>query len=269
MNILQSIVLGIIQGATEFLPVSSSGNLVIYPAIFKWGTPTLSFVMALHMGTFFAVFFYYIKDVWRLIIAFFNTFKKNRTPEENAYVRLFWMLFVALLPAGIVGVLYADKIGDVFSEPHIVSLFLFVTAAILILSSIDFRKKWDSIENVSLKHALSVGFLQIAALFPGISRSGSTIAGGVFAGLNREDAARFSFLLSIPTIGGAGLLEIKNALNASVSGVSHSAILAGFIASFIVGFLSIGFFFKVIKKTKFYYFAAYCILLGILGFIFA
>ncbi len=269
MGIFKAIVLGAIQGATEFLPVSSSGNLVIYPAMFHWGTPTLSFVMALHMGTFFAVLFYYIKDVWRLILAFFNTFKKERTAEENTYVKLFWMLFVALLPAGIVGVLYADKIGNVFSEPHVVSLFLFITAAILILSSIDFRKKWDSIENINLKHALSVGFLQIAALFPGISRSGSTIAGGVFAGLNRKDAARFSFLLSIPTIGGAGLLEIKNALNASVSGASHLAIGAGFITSFIVGFLSIGFFFKVIRKTKFYYFAIYCIVLGILGLIFA
>ncbi len=269
MNIFRAIVLGIIQGATEFLPVSSSGNLVIYPAIFKWGTPTLSFVMALHMGTFFAVLIYYIKDVWRLIFAFFNTFKRNRTPEEQTYVRLFWMLFVALIPAGIVGVLFSDKIGDVFSKPHVVSIFLFITAGILILSSIDFRKKWDSIENINLKHALSVGFIQTAALFPGISRSGSTIAGGVFSGLNREDAARFSFLLSIPTIGGAGLLEIKSALNSSVSHVSHMALFWGFAASFIVGFLSIGFFFKVIRKTKFYYFAIYCIVLGIIGLIFA
>ncbi len=269
MSVFRAIILGTIQGATEFLPVSSSGNLVIYPAMFKWGTPTLSFVMALHMGTFFAVFLYYIKDVWRLILAFFNTFKKHKTSEEKAYVRLFWMLFVALIPAGVVGVLYADKIGKVFSEPHIVSIFLFITATILILSSIDFRKQWDKIEDVRLKHALSIGFLQIAALFPGISRSGSTIAGGVFSGLNREDAARFSFLLSIPTIGGAGILEMGSALNASISGASHAAIFAGFIASFVVGFLSIGFFFTVIKKTKFYYFAIYCIILGILGLIFA
>ncbi len=269
MDIFKAIVLGIIQGATEFLPVSSSGNLVIYPAIFKWGTPTLSFVMALHMGTFFAVLFYYIKDVWRLILAFFNTFKKRKTKEEKAYVRLFWMLFIALIPAGIVGVLFADKIGDVFSEPHTVSIFLFITAGILILSSIDFRKQWDKIENIRLKHALSVGFIQIAALFPGISRSGSTIAGGVFSGLNREDAARFSFLLSIPTIGGAGLLEIKSALNSSISNVSHAALFWGFIASFVVGFLSIGFFFRIIKKTKFYYFAIYCIILGLIGLIFA
>ncbi len=268
MDIFRSIILGIIQGATEFLPVSSSGNLVIYPAVFKWGTPTLSFVMALHMGTFFAVLLYYIKDVWRLILAFFNTFKTQKTKEEKEYVRLFWMLIVALIPAGIVGVLYSDKIADFFSKPHVVSIFLFITAGILILSSIDFRKKWDSIENVSLKHALSIGFIQVAALFPGISRSGSTIAGGVFSGLNREDAARFSFLLSIPTIGGAGLLEMKSALNVSVSNASHSAIFAGFIASFIVGFLSIGFFFRVIKKTKFYYFAIYCILLGIVGLAF-
>ncbi len=269
MDIFRAVILGIIQGATEFLPVSSSGNLVIYPAIFKWGTPTLSFVMALHMGTFFAVLIYYIKDVWRLILAFFNTFKKERTPEETAYVRLFWMLFVALIPAGIAGVLYADKIGDVFSQPRIVSIFLFITAAILILSSIDFRKQWDKIKNIKLKHALSVGFFQIAALFPGISRSGSTIAGGIFSGLNRKDAARFSFLLSIPTIGGAGLLEIKKALNVSVSHVSHTALIAGFLASFIVGFLSIGFFFKIIRKTKFYYFAIYCVLLGIAGLLFA
>ncbi len=269
MNVFRAVVLGIIQGGTEFLPVSSSGNLVIYPAMFHWGAPTLSFVMALHMGTFFAVLLYYIKDVWRLILAFFNTFKKERTEEQNFYVHLFWMLFIALLPAGIVGVLFANKIANVFSEPHTVCIFFFITAALLILASVNWRKKWDTLENVSLKHALSVGFLQIIALFPGISRSGSTIVGGIFSGMNQKDAARFSFLLSIPTIGGAGLFEIKDALNASVSGISHTPLFFGFLASFIVGFLSIGFFFKVIKRTKFYVFAIYCIALGVIGLVFS
>jgi undecaprenyl-diphosphatase len=269
MSIFRAIVLGVIQGLTEFLPVSSSGNLVIYPAIFGWSTPTLSFAMALHLGTFFAVFLYYFKEVKKLIVAFFRTFKSNKTGEEIFYVRLFWLLFVALLPASIVGLLFADRIGEVFAQPHTVSIFLFITAAILIVSSIKFQGKRDTLKHISLKHALSVGFLQIIALFPGISRSGSTIAGGIFSGMNKEDAAKFSFLLSIPIIGGAGLFELKSALNASISGVSFSALLAGFLVSFICGFLSIKFFFVVIRRAKFYYFALYCIILGVVGLIFA
>jgi len=268
MNIFRAIVLGVIQGLTEFLPVSSSGNLVIYPAIFRWGTPTLSFTMALHLGTLFAVILYYFKDVKKLVVGFFHTFKSNKTDEQSFYVRLFWLLFVALLPASIVGLLFSDRIGEVFAQPHIVSIFLFITAAILIVSSINFYSERDTLKHISLKHALFVGFLQIIALFPGISRSGSTIAGGIFSGMNKEDAAKFSFLLSIPIIGGAGLLELKSALNVSISGVSFSALFAGFLASFIFGFLSIKFFFAVIRRAKFYYFALYCIILGIVGFIF-
>jgi len=270
MDVFQAIVLGLVQGATEFLPISSSGHLALFSALFRWDPPTLAFAVALHMGTLLAVVIYYIGDVWKLILAVVNTFKKRERldHQDQFYVRLLWMLLVALIPAGTVGLLFADEIGGTLSEPHLVSIFLFVTAFLLVAASWDSGRGLETIDKVSLKHALSVGFLQILALFPGVSRSGSTIAGGIFAGLTREDSARFSFLLSIPTLTAAGLLESKDALTASVSHVSLVVVFCGFITAFIVGFLSIRFFFATIKRTKFYYFAAYCVLVGIVGLVF-
>ncbi len=268
MNLFRPIVLGIIQGATEFLPVSSSGHLVILPAIFKWQEPTLSFTMSLHMGTFLSVLVYYFKDVINLFKGFFAMFKKLKTPEELFYLKLFWLLLVAFIPAALVGVFLKSRVETTFSDPHLVSYFFLFTAFILFLASINFRKHRETLQKASFKHAITIGLMQIFSLFPGVSRSGMTISGGVFSGLKREDAARFSFLLSIPTIFGAGIFELKDALNVSVSQATGKEIFIGFLFSFIVGFISIKFFFALIKKTKFYIFALYCLVLALIGLFF-
>jgi len=268
MTLFRSIVLGVIQGATEFLPVSSSGHLVVLPAIFGWQVPTLSFTISLHMGTFLAVLVYYFKDVINLFKGFFAMFKKLKTPEEFFYLKLFWLLVIAFIPAALLGIFLKSRVEKTFSDPHIVSYFFLFTALVLFLSSINFMKHAEAIQRASFKHAIFVGFMQIFSLFPGISRSGMTISGGVFSGLKREDAARFSFLLSIPTIFGAGIFELKDAMNVSVSHATGIEIFIGVLFSFIVGILSIKFFFALIRKTKFYVFALYCLILAIIGLIF-
>jgi undecaprenyl-diphosphatase len=268
---LQAVILGILQGGTEFLPVSSSGHLAMYSALFKWTSPTLAFAVALHMGTLLAVIVYYLHDMRELIRGFFNTFthREYLTDHDRFYLRLCWLLVLAVIPAGVVGLIFSERIGETMAQPHLVAVFFFVTAILLVTSSWYFSTERDPIARISPKHALWVGFFQILALFPGVSRSGSTIAAGVFAGMNREDAARFSFLLSIPTLAAAGVLEVKDALTESVSNVAPLAVLCGFATSFVVGFFSIKFFFAIIKRAKFYYFAAYCAVHGIVGLIFA
>jgi len=270
MDIFHAVVLGIIQGGTEFLPVSSSGHLALGAALLGWESPTLAFAIALHMGTLLAVVMYYHRDVGLLVQASVKIVRRKRDldPERRFYVRLVWMLCVALVPAGIVGVLFSDEIGRTMAYPRLVSLFLFVTATLLVISGIISRRAPAPIEGISLRHALAVGFLQIIALFPGISRSGSTIAGGIFSGLKKEDAARFSFLLSIPTLAAAGVLEVREPLGAGAAGASYVPVLLGFLASFLVGFLSIKVFFALIKRVNLYIFAAYCAALGTVGLIF-
>lgn len=268
MTLFRAVVLGIIQGATEFLPVSSSGHLVVIPALLGWATPTLSFTMGLHAGTLLSVIVYYIKDVIKLFKGIFSLFKRIRTPEEKFYLKLAIYIIIAMIPGGIVGVLFSKKVELAFASPHTVSILFFVTAFILILASFNFTNNAVDLRRMSAKNALIVGFMQIVSLLPGVSRSGSTIAGGIYSGMNKDDAARFSFLLSIPMIFGASLFEAKDMLNSSIAGVSRSELLIGMAVAFIVGILSIKLFFALIRKTKFYVFAIYCIVLGVIGLIF-
>lgn len=196
-------------------------------------------------------------------------FRKLRAPEEVFYLKLFWLLLIAFIPAVLMGILLKTRVEESFSTPHIVSYFFFFIALMLFLASINFRKDLKTIRQVSWKNAISVGLLQILSLFPGVSRSGMTISGGVFSGLKREDAARFSFLLSIPTILGAGIFELKDALNPSISHATSMEIFIGFLFSFMIGILFIRFFFKLVKKSRFYFFTIYCMLIGVLGLFFA
>ncbi len=267
MELIKALVLGALQGATEFIPVSSSGHLVIVPALLGWKEPNLTFAMALHMGTFLAVFIYYFKDVVNLIKGFFATFKRNRTTTETFHSKLCWLIIIALIPAGIAGLIFSNDIDRTFGQPHYVSYFFFVTAFLLIVASLVKIKEPLKIEDMGIKNALAAGLLQIISLLPGVSRSGATMSGGIFSGMNKEDAAKFSFLLSIPTILGAGILTVRDMFSVSQA-FSMGEFFTGFLAAFIVGILSIKFFFSIVRRTNFYFFAIYCILIGVAGLIF-
>ncbi|MDO5821617.1 undecaprenyl-diphosphate phosphatase [Methanosphaera sp.] len=270
LDILSAIILGAVQGISEFLPISSSGHLVLVPALLGIETG-LAFDTILHIGTLVAIFTFFWKDIINLIKGFIlsiidltegvDIFKRElyRVPEK----RFAWLIIVGTIPTGIMGILLKDAIETIFRGTLFVGIFLLVTAAVLYYSE---RHSSGQItqKDMSFKQALIVGICQGLAVFPGISRSGSTIASGLCLGLNREYAARYSFLLSIPAVIGAGLIQIKDiaTLDASLS-----VLLAGFISSVIFGYLSIKLLMKMIKGWSLDIFAYYCTIIGIITII--
>ena len=270
LDILSAIILGAVQGISEFLPISSSGHLVLVPALLGIETG-LAFDTILHIGTLVAIFTFFWKDIINLIKGFIlsiidltegvDIFKRelHRVPEK----RFAWLIIVGTIPTGIMGILLKDAIETIFRGTLFVGIFLLVTAAVLYYSE---RHSSGQItqKDMSFKQALIVGICQGLAVFPGISKSGSTIASGLCLGLNREYAARYSFLLSIPAVIGAGLIQIKDiaTLDASVS-----VLLAGFISSVIFGYLSIKLLMKMIKGWSLDIFAYYCTIIGIITII--
>ena len=270
LDILSAIILGAVQGISEFLPISSSGHLVLVPALLGIETG-LAFDTILHIGTLVAIFTFFWKDIINMIKGFIlsiidltegvDIFKRElyRVPEK----RFAWLIIVGTIPTGIMGILLKDAIETIFRGTLFVGIFLLVTAAVLYYSE---RHSSGQItqKDMSFKQALIVGICQGLAVFPGISRSGSTIASGLCLGLNREYAARYSFLLSIPAVIGAGLIQIKDiaTLDASVS-----VLLAGFISSVIFGYLSIKLLMKMIKGWSLDIFAYYCTIIGIITII--
>ena len=270
LDILSAIILGAVQGISEFLPISSSGHLVLVPALLGIETG-LAFDTILHIGTLVAIFTFFWKDIINLIKGFIlsiidltegvDIFKRelHRVPEK----RFAWLIIVGTIPTGIMGILLKDAIETIFRGTLFVGIFLLVTAAVLYYSE---RHSSGQItqKDMSFKQALIVGICQGLAVFPGISISGSTIASGLCLGLNREYAARYSFLLSIPAVIGAGLIQIKDiaTLDASVS-----VLLAGFISSVIFGYLSIKLLMKMIKGWSLDIFAYYCTIIGIITII--
>lgn len=270
LDILSAIILGAVQGISEFLPISSSGHLVLVPALLGIETG-LAFDTILHIGTLVAIFTFFWKDIINLIKGFIlsiidltegvDIFKRelHRVPEK----RFAWLIIVGTIPTGIMGILLKDAIETIFRGTLFVGIFLLVTAAVLYYSE---RHSSGQItqKDMSFKQALIVGICQGLAVFPGISRSGSTIASGLCLGLNREYAARYSFLLSIPAVIGAGLIQIKDIATLDASA---SVLLAGFISSVIFGYLSIKLLMKMIKDWSLDIFAYYCTIIGIITII--
>lgn len=250
MSIWQAVMMGVIQGLGEFLPISSSGHLVLAPWLFDWEVPGLTFDIALHMGTLLAVVLYFWKD-W------FCLFTAALTGRDQDNRRLFWFLVAASLPAAIVGFLFSDIIENVLRSPLIVGVMLIVFGVFLYLS--DRTRQIRKLDSLTLRDALLIGMAQAIALIPGVSRSGVTMTAARMFSYTREEAARFSFLLSTPVIFGAGVMEIAN-IN---PGDINLPFVMGVLASGIVGLLSISFLMKFLKKASFKIFVGYRILLGI------
>lgn len=259
MDLIRAIVLGILQGATEFAPVSSSGHLVLVPWLLGWPEPGLVFDTMVHWGTLTAVLVYFWRDWWTLIKAWVQGL--IHWDWQDGHARLMWLLILGTIPAMVIGLLLEDLFESLFSQPVWVSLFLFVTAGILIVS-----EKWSArnrgVEQLSWLDALLIGLGQAAAIAPGVSRSGSTMAVGLLRGLDRASAARFSFLLSTPIILGAGALQLLDLF--SVPGLlSQAPLLAvGFMAAALSGYACISGLLRYLQRGKLYPFALYCVLFG-------
>lgn len=253
---VSAIVLGVVQGLTEFLPVSSTAHLILIPWAFHWNDPlldSLDFDVALHLGTLFAVIVYFWRDWARLAGSFFRSVRKGRADEP--WEKLSWLIIVATIPGGLFGFLLEKKAETTLRSPLIIAGSLIVVGFLFILAEKLLTSR-RPIEDTTLKDSLIVGFSQAVALIPGVSRSGATITAGLFAGLDREAAARFSFLLSGPIIAGACALKAKH-LIAGVHAGKGGVLAAGIAASAVSGFIAIAFLIKFVKKHPITLFAWY------------
>lgn len=252
MTVWQAIVLGLVQGLGEFLPISSSAHLVLVPWIFGWRDPGLVFDVALHLGTVVAVVAYFWRD-WLSLIA--GAFRGTRTAEG----RLFWWLVFASIPGALIGLLLEEMAETVFRSPPLIAAMLMLMGVLLYIADRRGAKKVN-IERIGLGRSLVIGLSQALAIIPGVSRSGITIAAGLLTGLKRESAARFSFLLSAPIIVGAGLVKLPELLLHPQ--MVNASFLVGVLVSAVSGFVSIGFLLRYIRMKSFLPFVWYRLLLG-------
>jgi undecaprenyl-diphosphatase len=261
MTILQSVILGLIQGITEFLPISSSGHLIIIPWLFGWSKHTLSFDVMLHWGSLFAILVYFRNDWSKLLKEGFWSLRERslRGPMER---KLIWFIIIATIPAAIFGIIFEDKAESIFRNPLLIAgaLGLF---GIIIYFAERLGKKKRTIQDLSIKDTILIGLAQALAIIPGVSRSGATMGEGLFLNLKRDQAARFSFLLSAPLIFGAGLVELRKILQGTCN-ASPIPLILGFIASFISGIISIHFLLGFLKRNSFNIFVVYRLIFALL-----
>jgi undecaprenyl-diphosphatase len=260
----QAIVMGVVQGLTEFLPVSSSGHLIIVPALAGWHDPfitSLAFSVMLHIGTLVALLVYFRADWMRLIPAGLATIR-DRSLNGDPDRRLAWLVAIATIPALIVGVLLNDVVEQRFREIGLVALMLVVGGGILWLAERQGSRRLLAVD-LTFPRALAIGAAQALALVPGISRSGISISAGLFAGLDRESAARFSFLMATPITGAAVVYEtVKVATGGSGVTVEVAPLLAGMAASLVSGFVAIAVLLRFLRTRSTDIFVAYRIVLA-------
>jgi undecaprenyl-diphosphatase len=259
MDIIQAIVLGLLQGATEFIPVSSSGHLVLVPWLLGWESPGLVFDTVVHWGTLVAVLAYF----WRDWVAVIGAWVRGlvRWDWRDPLARLMWLLILGSVPAAVLGFLLEDFFESLFGKPVWVAFFLLVTAALLALSEFMTARSRDT-GDLNWLDALLIGLAQASAIAPGISRSGATMAAGLFRGLDRPAAARFSFLLATPIIFGAGLLQLTDLVGAADAAAQIPTLAAGFLAAAMAGYVCIWALLRYLQRGRLYPFAIYCAVAG-------
>ena len=262
MDIIKVIILGIVQGLTEFLPVSSSGHLVLAAEILNFHEEGVAFEVFVHLGTLLSVLIVFRKDVSKMIMAPFQ-YITSRFSHEDTKPYLLWDLYIIIgtIPAAVIGLAFKSKIEAAFSNIYLVIVMLGITGTILLLSR--FMTKKD--QKMTVLKSFIIGISQAFAILPGISRSGSTIVTGIFLGINKEQAARFSFLLAIPAILGASVIKIKDLLEMDSYSTPITYLVLGAIVSFISGYFAILWLLDIVKKGKLEWFAIYCYLIVIVS----
>lgn len=254
MTVFQAIVLGIVQGLGEFLPISSSAHLVLVPWLFRWTDPGLTFDVALHLGTLLSVIAFFWRD-WLELIS--HGLRGISTPQG----KFFWFIVAASIPGALAGAALEDQAETVFRNPLLIGSALIIMGLFLYAAD-RIGKKQTNLNQISLGTSLTIGISQALAIIPGVSRSGITMATGLFCGLDREATARFSFLLSTPIIVGAGVIKIPYLVQ--TPGALNTPFVAGVLTSAIVGFLAIGVLLRWLRSGSFAPFIIYRLLLGLL-----
>ncbi|MBO6105113.1 MAG: undecaprenyl-diphosphatase UppP [Methanobrevibacter sp.] len=266
MDIIQAIIIGLVQGLTEFLPVSSSAHLIFAQQALGLADVGLAFDVLLHVGTLVAVIVYFFNDIVNMIKGFLLSLVDLKDGnfmgelKKDPYKKLAWLTILATIPIGIVGVLFNDIVESMFQGLTVPAFLLLITGCLLYLSQRMNSGRID-VRNITLKEALIMGCGQALAILPGLSRSGTTIAAGLFAGLDKEFAAKFSFILSIPAILGAAVFQLKDLTGGSIE---IGACIAGFVVAAISGYLAISFLLKIVREKSLDIFAYYCWIVGII-----
>jgi len=268
MDIFQSIILGIVQGLTEFLPISSSGHLVLVPYFLQWDFPpaqAFAFDVLVQVATLAAVIVYFRKDLLSMGGAMLVGLAQ-RKPFASEPARLGWLILLATLPAGSLGLVFKGWVEKAFASPLGTGFFLLATAALL-LGAERLGSKARRLDELGWKDALWIGFFQALAVFPGVSRSGATITGGMLRNLERPAAARFSFLLSIPIMLAAGALSLADLLRTPGAAQQAPVFIPGLIASAITGYLSIHWLLRFLLRRPLLIFSLYCLCLALITFL--
>jgi len=279
MTILHAFILGIVQGLTEFIPVSSTAHLLIAEKLL--GVPsddkTFAFSVIIQLGTVFTLILFFFKDIWQITQAFFLGIK-NRKPFESLNARLGWLIIVATIPALVAGFFLKDIVEGMFKDPvSLASIRLLLSAALLAAveyfdrrgrtlesaAAVEyFDRRGRTLESATWQDALTIGLFQVLAIFPGASRSGTTIAGGMVRGLDRPSAARFAFLMSAPILLAAGAYESLKVINMSGTIDFLPYLITGFVTAAIVGWFAIKWLIDYLNKHSLYLFAIYCAVVG-------
>ena len=262
MPIWQAVVLGTIQGLTEFLPVSSSAHLAVVPYLFGWQDQGIEFDIALHFGTLLAVLGYFFKD-WLQIIAQGFGMKATGDPSIARNPKLLWLLVLATIPAGVIGLLFEKQAEAAGNNLYMVGT-LSIVMGLMMLWAEKAGKQSRGLAQINMSDALSIGASQALAVMPGVSRSGITISTSMFRDLDRYAAARFSFLLSTPVIAGAGLKNFYDIYKHGLAADQRTAFMVGILVSAVVGALTIRFFMDFLRSRSLGAFVTYRVLFGIM-----
>jgi undecaprenyl-diphosphatase len=263
--VLQAALIGLVQGLTEFIPISSSAHLIVVPRLLGWNDPFINsnaFDVMLHMGTLVALLIYFWTDLVRLLVAWLASIR-DRSIGSDPDRRLAWLIFISMVPGAVLGAL-GESFFDTFFREH---SLLFIAALLAIGATILWLAEWlgsrrRSMQDLRVLDAVGIGAAQALALFPGISRSGITISAGLFAGLTREAAARFSFLMATPIIAGAGIWKGRELIGSGLAGADLLPLAAGFGTSLVAGLAAIAFLLAFLRRRSTALFIAYRYLLA-------
>lgn len=261
MDLIQSIVLGLLQGLTEFLPISSSGHILIVPAILGWEDPGAAFTAVIQLGTEAAVLIYFRRDLWQIATTWLDSLRNPaRRSELNA--RMGWYLIAATIPIGILGLVFEEQIENAARNLWLVGSTLILFGIVLgIADNVGSRRR--DVGELSFRDGVLIGFAQSLALIPGVSRSGATISAGLFLGLNRPAAARFSFLLAIPAVVASGLFQLYGILSGEEAvGEPIGNVIVATLIAFVVGYAVIAWLLRYVSNNSYAIFVGYRLLLG-------
>jgi undecaprenyl-diphosphatase len=256
MDLIQAFILGIIQGVTEYIPVSSSAHLVVVPWLLGWPDAPFAFDVLVQWGTLVGVFFFFWPDIWMVTRGVLQALLQGK-PLATFEAKLGWLVLLATIPAVVLGLMFKDFFEAAFASPVAAGALLSLTALLLITAERFGSRQYD-LEKMSWLDALIVGLWQAVAILPGVSRSGATIGGAMLRGFNRVAAARFSFLMSVPVLIGAGLVALKDIVEVGATAGEVPAIIVGFIAAAISGYTCIRWLLRYLQHHSLYIFAVYC-----------